>query len=338
MGRITCSILSSFLLACTTVHKVPKDHSLAPVDASQARLETTACGHFAIGNNACWIDSEETIDSQSLDIHTYHSGVVNIVSTACGIEVVKSYRGSQTLSFPLRDLLLDNFPGVCVIDILMQPEFPDQRAHTVPVRAIYGQVVLVKQKANLGRFYAHNMLTYYKNDQLFFPGTALVSVSQLDVTNPLNVLVLDKKSCCGEIMIAGCGRPPVGATFGNAEMLAIHLHELIGVLPEPQWCSFYGQIVYDDGTPNDAILILLEVHDDQAVDLAEPVVEQRGEWLFIESTEPVAWTIVDKEHFNQNTVKIKRDSLKRPVLIRQITAQGRTRVVKFDKGQIVWSR
>lgn len=309
-------------------HKVILDPSPSPMKNGQGRVETVLCKHYAVGDNACWVSEGE---DPEIFIKTYFDGILFLKSSRCGIGVRHSYKNHEPFLARLSDLMPDKLSGFCFIDILLAPVFPDVEENDIPVESMTGRLVLVEKTNKTADVYGNG-----ESDG----GVLLLSMPETEVFNLLNVVSVNTYSDAGSIMIAGCGLEPRQQFYNRGlDPYSIPVIAMFGgIAPMDEHCVFYGRVNPWDRDYFRDFIVAIEVYSDDLVPLAEPTIEIDGKNLIFTSFEPISWSILNgTEVINSGSGKFKIDPNETNELV-QLTAQGRSKIILIESGEISWSK
>ena len=335
------SICLLFLSLFGCVHNLHQDYAPAPIDMNKGRLETVVCGHYAIGDNVCWLSENEDPRKLEIDIQTYFSGMLFIKSDNCRIESHINYDKGQSKKIVLGEYLAGTeFPGFCVIDIMMSPNFPDQDKSESDVRAISGRVVLAKRRGGLVNISGGRNLMDGLDDRKIYPGVSLMSLPATEVFNVLHGIYFMPESESGEFILGGCDNETIEYSYDRGEMLSIPLIEYLdGRVPNFDHCVLYGRMRPSGGQQDQYLLGLVEIYLEDYIPLAKPILVISKDKVEFNSLEPISWTLLsDGQELNSGSGEFKLDGSIKDYRLVQLTARGRTLVMRIKDGHLIWSQ
>lgn len=326
---------------CGCVAKLIPDFAPAPIDVGEGRVETVACGHWAVGNNLCWV-RDGNAKKAVVEIHTVFSGTITIIGDGpgCKVNLRSSYSDFETIAVPMTDVGILTQP--CVLEIAMSPALPGQDKSEVESRSWAGRVVLIpwdSAKSELGVVLPSEGAELANSDDgLFYPG-GVSFVVRGQSSGPIKRLLREKLwvdvggSSRGSVMVQGCGQKPWLEKYGDEGGFLIRLSEIFGAMPARQNCVLYGRAVRLDKETDVVFAVLLSVISEDALPLAAPKIEvDVGEQkVKISNEDPVSFTVVDGQWERGGNVTMRVSDPKRFV-VQQVTSRGRTVVVKYLDG------
>jgi hypothetical protein len=325
-----------FIAGCTSV--IVKDDAPPPIENGLRRLETTACGHYGIGNNICWVDSKTNPKDVDISVGIYFEGRLVLKSSGGGCSIDDSITVQEFGPYKI-DLAkyVGVFSSSCILDLIYQPKFPGQESSDAKVRGMFGRVVIMfsdREKAELSN---DQTGPYSRMDDLFYSGSGIISIRQSSVYSTDDSFVIGTRgSDKGTIRIDGCGLSPLIFSY-TSQNPRLSIKNLIrDKMKTVDNCIFTGIIVPQDKPDDLAFALILEVFSKQVVFLQTPDLQASKDRLIFSSTGPVSWTFVGDKAFNKGSGKV--DIEDGSFIIRQVTAVGRTRIVKYENGYEVWSR
>lgn len=334
MRSIFGVLFLGLFVGCSSV-KLVRD--VYPTNTGVGRIESIACGHYAIGNNACWLKKNITVSSIDIRVVTYLSGRLILRSNggSCSINDSISYDGFSKLKINMEKYIKDT-SGQCVIDLIMQPKFPGQEKSDVETAGLTGRIAIIFSDIDPAGM--SEIIGPDEDDGFFFPGVALLTNRK--ILKPLKtedrIRIDTGDSSRGKVRIDGCGMDPFEFSYDGKSFLirkSILLRENVTRINN---CILYGRIVRLDRKEDAAFIIMNEVSS-RYVPLETPVIAVNSNSVRFNSTGPVSWTYVDDVAINSGsgsaTVKDPHN-----FMVRQITAAGRTVVVKYNGSDIKWSR
>jgi hypothetical protein len=113
---------------------------------------------------------------------------------------------------------------------------------------------------------------------------------------------------------------------------------MFGGVPTDEHCVFYGRLNPWDRDYFRDFIVAVEVYGDEVVPLTQPLIEVDGSNLSFTSFEPISWTILNgNEVINSGTGEFKIDPNETNEIV-QLTAQGRSKVVLIEAGEVSWSK
>ena len=330
-------ILLSELSGC--VHHIAADYSASPIEEGQGRLETYLCGHYSIGDNICWVKDGD-LAGLKLQIQTYFSGDVTLVSDECDVHAKFSFLDSELLEFPLSKLIKNMPKKMCLIDVVMNYRFPDQERSAVMVHGMTGRLILgsLDEGMEVAKITSHRNI-FFENDDTYYDGAVILSIYQNQMLDLLFTPFISLGgSSKGAYMVSGCGiEQPIQDYYDTEdEYLEIFLTDILIQLPEGSHCVLYGRVVRPDKKTDLVFLVGVEIMSRYLVQMAMPILEY-GDKLSIRTNEPVSWTLVNDRAFNMASGRVSIEPAKLTIL-RQITAKGRSIVLKIIDSEIVWSK
>jgi len=328
--RVNLNLLTVLALVGTVscAHKVVFDPSPSPMEHGQGRVETVLCKHYAVGDNACWVSENE---DPEIFVKTYFDGTLVLKSTRCGIDVRHTYKNHEPFQAKLSDLMSNKLSGFCFIDLLLTPKFPDFEKSDIPIESMIGRLILVEKVNATAEIYGPGESS---------GGILLTSLPQSEVFNLLNVVSINTYSSAGSILIAGCGLEPRQQFYedGTDPYRIPMLAMFGGIDPIEDHCVFYGRVNPWDQVYFKDFIVAVEVYEDDIVPLSEPKIEIDGKYLEFTSFEPISWTILNSEQvINSGSGQFKIDPNERNEIV-QLTAQGRSKIILIEAGEISWSK
>lgn len=323
--------------------KIVRDDAPAPIENGQGRLETIVCGHHAVGDNICWVDSGDSLADIDVSVLTVFSGSLTIksVDSSCSIDKSVSYSNFEEVRFTLGDFT-QNFHESCIVDLVMYPVFPGQNNSEVSVKGWSGRIVFAYKNSEVDLAYVKGTDNYseYSDDSLFYDGVGLVSVRSGQIngssTGLFSVDVGD--SYRGKVRLSGCSILPFVKEYSGGSVVDLSIKEVLDGYPEgPIHCVLYGRAVRMDRENDSIFMILVEAYSENIVFLDVPVVNIEEDVVEFYSNDPVSWTMIDDELINDGYGEA---IVKDPYFyyVRQFTSAGRTRVMKFSKNRMIWIR
>lgn len=340
-NAVVCTLMALLLMGAGCSSVLLRDDVPPPVENGYNRVETVVCGHHSVGNNVCWVGSQTDPRSVEFKVVTYLSGRLSVKSSGAGCQIDEAIRFSngQVIDLDLSKYL-QRFAKSCVVDLFMLIEFPGQKDTDVPVRGLAGRVVLAYSDLGKSPMSAEwlNSPVARPQDDDFYQGVGLISLRQQSgpYNGPERIRIGTEGSRRGKIRIDGCGLQPLVFDYNNenpAVGLAVILGEKVKVVDN---CQLVGRVLRLDMNDDLVFLLNLEVYSKKVVLLEEPDVIFSGNEARFEGSPAVSWTFVDEEAVNGTKGKAQTDG--RTFTIRQLTAIGRTRVVKYENGSSVWSK
>lgn len=338
-----CTVLLAFMLmgaaGCQTV--LIKDEAPPPIDNGQNRVETLVCGHHAVGNNVCWVGSQTAPQSVDFKIVTYLSGRVEVKSNGggCSINEAIAFKDGQVIELDL-SRYLRQFTSTCIVDVFMVVNFPGEKDTDVPTRGLAGRVTLAF--SDLGKAPISNpaVLSTRPDDDDFYKGVGLLSLRQLSgpYTAADSIVIGTEGSKRGKVRIdaTSCGLQPLVFDY-NSENPALSYANLIrDKITRMGPCQLFGRVLRLDMNDDLVFAISLEVYSKKTVLLDEPIIQFSKDELRFQGSPEVSWSFVDREAVNSTKGKV--ETLGRTFTLRQLTAIGRTRVVKYENGVEVWMK
>jgi len=325
-----------FLVGCTT--KIIKDDAPAPIENGQNRVETVVCGHYAVGNNMCWVGPGEPANAVELTVITYFDGRLVLKSSGAGCLIddsitVKGF-GPKRINL---SKYFASFGRSCILDVIYQPEFPGEENSDAKIRGAAGRVAIMVGDLERALLSVDNSGPYVRDDDLFYEGSGLISVRQANsYSGGKSFRISTGRSRSGTIRIDGCGLEALIFSYAS-ENPVLGFDKLIrGKIASVDNCVFVGRIVPRDTDEDLSFGLVLEVFSRKTILLQEPELEVSSRRVKFSTTGPVSWTFVDDQSFNEKSGSA--DIEKGSFILRQVTAVGRTRIVKYENGYEVWSR
>ena len=183
-----------------------------------------------------------------------------------------------------------------------------------------------------------SLLPYSRpQDDLFYSGSGLVSLRQRNAYTTNEEFVIGTNgSGAGTIRIDGCGLSPLIFSYSSENPRLSYKNLLIGLEKTAQNCVLTGIVVPKDRPDNLVFALIVEIFSKKIVNLEQPEVSATKDRVTFSSTGPVSWTFVNEKAFNKASVKA--DIENGNFILRQVTAVGRTVVIKYENGTEVWSR
>lgn len=339
LHKIILGVFLVFLAGCSAV--LVRDEAPPPIENGQNRIETFVCGHYAVGNNVCWVGSQTRPGDVSFHIVTYLSGRLAIKSSGAGCQIDEAIRFTkgQVIDLDLSKYL-QSFQKSCIVDLMMVVEFPGQDDTDVPIRGLSGRVVLAYSdlgKAPISSDKVTAPVTRPEDDEMY-AGVGLLTLRQQQgpYNGPERIRIGTDGSKRGKIRIDGCGLQPLMFDYANENPyvgLNVILRDKVKVVDN---CQLVGRVLRLDMNDDLVFVLNLEVYSIKTVLLEEPSVVFSGDEARFEGPPQVSWTFVDMEAVNGT--KGKADTMGRTFTIRQLTAIGRTSVTRYEDGNVVWSR
>lgn len=339
-------VLLVFVFGCTT-NNIVRDEAAPPIEYGMGRVDTTVCGHHAIGTNLCWVPKGPTPNDVWIHVRTVFSGRVVIRSLgkwSCNIDESIAYQDFATVSIRLSDYIKD-FKNSCLVNVLLFPKWPGQEKSDIPIKGFKGTVYFMAQSQNtrLGQFVAKNMSSGVQNDAMVYPGAYLISMRGIGG----KMLPLEGEefglstggSKSGIVRMAGCGGD-ITKEYKDQSHVSFRLSELMGKLPSTENCTLYARMVPDDMDQDFVFAVGVELYHPNISLLPRPVVSVKKNRIKFSSPAPVSWTFgySDKEGKSVNGASGELDLKGSFFILHQITSAGRTKIVKIVDGKIVWER
>lgn len=337
LRRLSLSVPFFFLFSCSQKFFIVEDFAVSSYEAGHGRVESVLCGHYAVGDNICWLQNEDDLALSTLEIKTYLHGTVFITSD-CGYEHTKTYTGSEPVKVNLSEVFDLRGPGdFCVIDYLVSPYFPFEKAMYQQVSSLTGRayVFYLEPHKQLGLVRSRTE-SLDESDSRFYEGSGLVSIKQselFDVNSGFFVENLHDEDAI--LRIAGCGFAQEVPLYAQERYLFVPLNQVVA--DGMEHCVIYGESLSINSDFRYAFAISIEIIDDNYIDLAEPSLKIKDGKLVYDNLDPVNWTIInDREarFLGSGEIALADDELKLVFL----TSAGRSKVIKLKNGRKSWSR
>ena len=132
--RIVLVALSLILSSCAG--KLRPDTTISAISAGYPTAEIKACGQHVVGGVVCATDG--TVPTE-VTIKGYYKGTVRLDSEKCNVSESRRYENSEEVSI---NVTLPEGQNSCNLDIVVAPEYPNEKRSAVEINPLKGRVYL----------------------------------------------------------------------------------------------------------------------------------------------------------------------------------------------------